>query len=122
MSNPYLTRFFATKRRLKIGLVIAGAASGVVVGAALTELGKIMAGAPPATPANYEWNMAVFGLMSAVASPVITWSVLREVPLRRAVLEPVLAGVGGQLSVCFSAQVSHFSSSHLLELPQRLRD
>ena len=95
MSNPYLNRFFATRRRLKVGLVITGAASGAILGAALTVLGKIVADAPPATLVDYEWNMVVFGLISAVIAPVVTWSALRDVPLWRAVLEPLVVGVAG---------------------------
>jgi len=56
-SNPYLKRFFATRRRLKVGLVIAGAVSGAIVGAAITVLGRIVAGAPPATLMNYVINL-----------------------------------------------------------------
>ena len=87
--------YFATRRRLKLGLVIAGAVGGAIIGAALTVLGKIVGGAPPATLANYEWNMATFGVIGAVVSPVVTWSALRRVPLWRAVTEPLVAGVAG---------------------------
>jgi hypothetical protein len=88
-----MSRFFATRKRLTAGLVIAGAAGGAIAGAALTVLGKLVAGAPPATLANYAWNMAAFGLMGAVIGPVVTWSALRNVPLWRTVLEPLVAGV-----------------------------
>jgi hypothetical protein len=93
VSNPYLARYFATRRRLKVGLVIAGAIAGALGGAALTVLGKIVAGAPPATVPNYLWNMVSFGLIGAVLGPVITWSALRNVPLWRTVVEPLVAGV-----------------------------
>jgi hypothetical protein len=91
--NPYLARYFATRRHLKVGLTVAGAISGALAGAALTVLGKIVAGAPPATLSNYEWNMVAFGMIGAVLSPIITWSALRHVPLWRTVLEPLAAGV-----------------------------
>lgn len=39
--------------------------------------------------------MSGFGLMSAVIAPVVTWSALRDVPLWRAVLEPLVDGVAG---------------------------
>ena len=93
--NRYMNQYFATRRRLKVGLVVAGAASGSIAGAALTVLGKIVAGAPPPTPANYAWNMAVFGVMAAVASPIVTWSALRRAPLWRTVVEPLAAGLAG---------------------------
>lgn len=92
-SNRYLTQYFATRRRLKVGLVIAGAFSGAIAGAALTFLGKVAAGAPPATLANYVWNMAAFGLIAAASSPIVTWSALRRVPLWRTVLEPLVGGI-----------------------------
>src|SRR5690606_7151662 len=87
----------AVKARITIGLVVAGATAGAVAGAALTPLGKLVAGAPPATLANYAWNMAAFGMMAAVVSPFVTWSALRRVPLWRTLVEPlvgILAGAG----------------------------
>jgi len=94
-SNPYLKRFFATRRRLKVGLVIAGAVSGAIVGAAITVLGRIVAGAPPATLMNFVINLCWFGLFGAIIGPIVTWSALRRVPLWRTVLEPLVAGVCG---------------------------
>src|ERR1035437_637422 len=93
--NPYLKRFFATRRRLKVGLVIAGAVSGAIVGAAITVLGKIVVGAPPATLMNYVINLYWCGLFGAIIGPIVTWSALRRVPLWRTVLEPPVAGVCG---------------------------
>ncbi len=87
----------ATSRRLTLGLTIAGAASGAIGGAVLTVLGKIVAGAPPATAANYLWNVALFGVVGAVFGPAITWGTLRHVPLWRTVVEPLAAGVGGAI-------------------------
>jgi hypothetical protein len=66
-SNPYLKRFFATRRRLKVGLVLASAVSGAIVGAATAVLGKIVAGASPATLMNYVINLCRFGLFGNVA-------------------------------------------------------
>lgn len=94
-SNPYLKRFFATRRRLEAGLVIAGAVGGAAVGAAITVLGKIAVGAPPATLPNYMVNICWFGLFGAVIGPIVTWSALRRVPLWRTVVEPLVAGIGG---------------------------
>jgi len=93
MSNRYLDEFYGTRRRLRIGLVITGAISGALGGAALTVLGKIVAGTPPATLPNYVWNMVVFGVIGAVLSPVVTWSALRNAPLWRTIYEPLLAGI-----------------------------
>jgi len=95
VSNPYLRRYLATRRRLKAGLIVAGACSGAIAGAALTVLGKVVAGAPPATLHNYLWNLRLFGLLAAATSPLVTWSALRRVPIWRTVLEPLVAGVAG---------------------------
>lgn len=87
--------FSAVKARIAAGLVLAGAAAGAVAGAVLTPLGKLVAGAPPATLTNYAWNMAVFGLMAAVVSPLVTWSALRRAPLWRTVVEPLAGALVG---------------------------
>jgi hypothetical protein len=87
--------YFATRRRLAIGLTVAGVLAGAIFGVALTVFGKIVAGAPPATFANYAWNAGVFGLMAGVVSPLVTWSVLRRAPLWRTVVEPLALSVAG---------------------------
>ncbi len=94
-SNPYLRRFFATRQRLKTGLVIAGLVSGAIVGAAATVLGKILAGAPPATLSNYLINMSWFAAFGVLIGPVVVWTALRRAPLWRTVLEPLVAGITG---------------------------
>ena len=93
-----MSAFLSVKTRLQIGFVLTGGTAGALAGAALTVLGKIVAGAPPATPANYAWNMAVFGLMAAVVSPLVTWSALRRVPLWRTVVEPLALGIAGAVT------------------------
>jgi hypothetical protein len=91
VSDPY----FATRSRLQLLLVAFGALAGAAVAIPLTALGKLVAGAPPATLSNYLWNMGVFGTMAAVVSPFVTWSALRRVPLWRTIVEPAVAGVAG---------------------------
>lgn len=88
-------RYFAARRRLKVGLVLAGTISGAIFGLALTVFGKLVAGAPPATAANYAWNAAVFGILAGIVSPVVTWSGLRRVPLWRTAAEPLALAIGG---------------------------
>lgn len=93
-------RNLAVQRRIAFGLTIAGFAAGAVFGAALTVLGKIVAGAPPPTLGNYLWNAAVFGGLAAVVSPVVSWAALRNVPLWRTIVEPLaLAVAGGAVGV-----------------------
>jgi hypothetical protein len=95
-----LDPFFAARRRLIAGLVVAGFIGGATFGLALTRLGKIIAEAPPATLGNYAWNAAVFGLMAAVVSPLVSWSFLRRVPLWRTIAEPLAyAAAGGATAV-----------------------
>ena len=91
---------FATRRWLTLGLTIGGALAGAAFGIVLTRLGKIVAGAPPATLANYAWNAAVFGVIAGVVSPLVSWAVLRRVPLWRTVVEPLAyAFAGGTAAV-----------------------
>jgi hypothetical protein len=85
----------STRRWLKVGLTIGGALSGAVFGIMLTRLGEIAAGAPPATLANYAWNAAVFGVMSGLISPLVSWAALRRVPLWRTFAEPLAYAVAG---------------------------
>lgn len=75
---PLLDPHFATRRHLKVGLVVVGALAGAAFGVALTILGKIVAGAPPATMSNYIWNAAVFGVvMLALPPAAIVASLIR---------------------------------------------
>lgn len=92
---PLIDPFFATRRWLKFGLTISGALAGGAFGLVLTRFGKIVSGGPPATLANYAWNAAVFGLLAAVVSPLVSWSALRRVPLWRTVIEPLGYAVAG---------------------------
>ena len=88
-----------TRRWITAGLALGGALAGAAFGGALTVLGKIVTGAPPADLANYLWNAGVFGAIGACIAPAVTWSAFRHVPLWRTVAEPVAgallgAGVG----------------------------
>jgi hypothetical protein len=92
---------YATRRWLKVGLVVAGALAGAVFGVVLTRLGKIVAGAPPADFANYAWNAMVFGGMAAIVSPLVTWSALRRAPLWRTIVEPLGYAIAGGAAAVF---------------------
>ena len=97
---PLLDPYFATRRWLRVALIVSGTLAGAVFGVILTRLGKIVTGAPPATTVNYIWNAAVFGLLAGVLSPLITWSVLRRVPLWRTVVEPLVwASAAGMAAI-----------------------
>jgi hypothetical protein len=91
---------------LAVGLPVAGAVAGALFGIALTPLGKIIGGAPPAGFRNYAWNATVFGVMAAIVSPIVTFGALRRVPLWRTVAEPLtLAVVGGVVATVVGSGV-----------------
>jgi hypothetical protein len=89
----------ATRRWITAGLVSGGALAGAALGIALTPLGKLVAGAPPADTANYVRNAVAFAVMGACAGPAVTWLALRNSPFWRTIVEPLAgcivgAGVG----------------------------
>ncbi len=103
---PLFDPYFATRRHLKIGLVVAGALAGVAFGVVLTRLGKLATGAPPADFANYVWNAVVFGAIAGIVSPTITWSALQRAPLWRTIAEPlVCATAAGAAAVILGIPV-----------------
>ena len=109
---PFFNSHFATRRWLKFALAIGGACAGAVFGLVLTRFGKIVAGAPPGTLANYVWNAAVFGLLAGLFSPLVSWNALRRVPLWRTVIEPLGYAVAGGVAAVLAG-----SGVLLLALP-----
>ncbi|MDT8369665.1 MAG: hypothetical protein RQ745_10695 [Longimicrobiales bacterium] len=93
--EKYLDPARTTRRVITMGLMLGGAVAGAVVGVAITPLGKIVAGAPPAEMANLIWNAAAFGVMGACAAPLVAWSALRRVPLWRTIAEPLAGAIAG---------------------------
>jgi hypothetical protein len=93
--DRYVDPARGTRVWITLGLTASGAVAGALFGLALTVLGKIVAGAPPADAANYLWNAGVFSVFGAVLTPAVTWSALRDVPLWRALSEPVAGSVAG---------------------------
>jgi|CXWL01.1.fsa_nt_gi hypothetical protein len=81
--------------RINLLLAILGAVVGALASIPLTWVGKLIAGAPPATFVNYLWNMRAFSFIGAMFGPVLAWSSLRIVPLWRAALEPAIGAVIG---------------------------
>ena len=84
-----------TRWQITALLVVGGALVGALVGLALTVLGKIVAGAPPATAANHLWNATAFAVLGALLAPTVTWASLRHVALWRALVEPLAGAVLG---------------------------
>lgn len=94
-SGSLLAPYSSARIWLKVSLVVSGALAGTVFGLALTKLGKVIAGAPQATLENYLWNAAVFGALAGLVSPLVSWWLLRRVPLWRTVAEPLAYAVAG---------------------------
>jgi len=83
---------------IKLAVCLLSAIAGALVSIPITWLGKVVAAAPPATMANYIWNMWALGLIGAVVGPLVMWSALPRVPLWRAVVQPMVACVLGALA------------------------
>lgn len=81
--------------RVTLLLMALGAVMGALAAIPLTMIGKVIAGADPATFANYLWNARAFGIMGALTGPLIAWAWLRRVPLWRAALQPTVGGLLG---------------------------
>src|SRR5690348_11193343 len=92
---PFFDPIYSTRRWLTVGLTVSGMVAGAAFGLVLTRLGKLVAGAPPATIGNYVWNATVFGVLAGIVSPIVSWSALRRVPLWRTVAEPLAYAVAG---------------------------
>ncbi|MEP6834047.1 MAG: hypothetical protein ABJB74_11660 [Gemmatimonas sp.] len=93
-------------RTLRVNVLLAsmGAVCGAVASLPITALGKLIAGAPPASTSTYLWNMGVLAALAAIGSPFLTWSALRRVPLWRAVTEPGIGAVaGGAIALAIGA-------------------
>jgi hypothetical protein len=87
-----------SKWPIVISVCLLGGMAGALVSIPITWLGKVVTGAPPATMANYVWNMRAFGIMGAVIGPAVMISALPRVPLWRAVTAPMVACVLGALT------------------------
>jgi hypothetical protein len=85
--------------RVTLFLAAIGAISGAIAAVILTWLGNVLSGAPEAPgTVVYWWNVRIFAVLGAIFSPILAWSLLRRVPLWRAVAEPALGGVVGTVA------------------------
>jgi hypothetical protein len=87
-------------RRLQVTALLS--ASGAVVGAAtavaLSFLATNVAQATmPAGRVEYYFGPLGFAIVGAVGTPLLTWLLMRRVPLWRAIGEPAIGGVFGTL-------------------------
>lgn len=94
----------ALSTRLRITGILAGMGGlfGAAGGAVLTFLGNLISGYPVAPGLEvYLNNAGILGAIGAVSGPTVAWSLLRRVPLWRALAEPaavaLVAGIGSML-------------------------
>lgn len=123
------TRPSSVRLRIVLALMLGSACAGAVAGAVLTPLGKLVAGAPPATAANYAWNMVAFGVLAVVVSPLVTWASLRRVPLWRTFVEPLTGALlGAALALALGSAIAFLLLTPaglvaaMVRLAQRYRD
>lgn len=85
------------------GLAVAGAVAGGVVANVVLATALAVTQGPPAVfrdPLVYLVGGVVGGVCGLVSGPVAAWTLLRRVPLGRAILEPsVAAAIGGALGL-----------------------
>jgi len=83
----------STRFNISAALSGLGAVGGGFVGGALTALGGLIAQAPPRPLWVYAWNAGAFAALGAVVAPFMVWTMLRDVPLWRAIAEPAVVGL-----------------------------
>ena len=90
----------AAGRRLQVSAVLAafGAVAGAVAAVTLSYLGtKVAQAFEPNGRVYYQWAAGQFAIIGAIGTPLLAWSLMRRVPLWRAVGEPALGGILGTL-------------------------
>lgn len=94
----------ATRLKITATLAVIGGVSGGVAGTILTYLGNVISGySVSPTLGIYTWNAGIIGALGATLGPPLAWSMLRAVPLWRALVEPAAAAlVGSVLAMIFS--------------------
>jgi MFS family permease len=93
-----------TKLKITGVLGVIGGVCGGVAGAILTYLGNAISGYPiPPTLGIYAWNSGIIAAIGATLGPPVAWSMLRTVPLWRALAEPAAAAlVASVLAMLFA--------------------
>ena len=79
-------------------LALSGGAVGALTAIVLSILGTVVANATlPSGHVEYHFGPLGFALAGAVGTPVLSWLLMRRVPLWRAVAEPAVGGILGTL-------------------------
>jgi hypothetical protein len=97
-----------TRARVTALLAASGAAVGAVTSVALSFLATVVAQATlPSGHVQYHYGPLEFALVGAIGTPLISWLLMRRVPLWRAVTEPAVGGVLGTLVALASIPLIH---------------
>src|SRR5437870_1474322 len=97
-----------TRARVTALLAASGAAVGAVTSVALSFLATVVAQATlPSGHVEYHYGALEFALVGAIGTPLISWILMRRVPLWRAVTEPAVGGVLGTLVALASIPLIH---------------
>ena len=101
MADDSLEGFTSAKLRVTALLSGLGGLAGAAAGTVLTYLGNVISGYPvPPSFGIYLWNSVFIAAVGAVVGPPLAWSMLRAVPVWRAVCETSAAGLAaGVLSM-----------------------
>ena len=84
----------ATRLKITSTLAAIGGVCGAVAGMVLTYVGNVISGYPVLPAAEiYAWNAGIIAAIGATLGPPMAWTLLRAVPLWRALAEPAAAAV-----------------------------
>ena len=86
------------RARVTAFLALSGGAVGALTAIALSFLGTVVANATlPSGHVEYHFGPLGFALAGAIGTPMISWLLMRRVPLWRAIAEPAVGGILGTL-------------------------
>ena len=97
-------------RRLQVTALLSagGAVVGALTAVALSSLATVVANATtPVGHVEYHYGSAGFAIVGAIGTPVLTWLLMRRVPLWRAIFEPAIGGVFGTLLALSTIPLFH---------------
>ena len=93
-----LSPSLGSRVRVTAFLALSGAVVGALTATALSFLGTVVANATlPSGHVAYHYGPIGFALAGAIGTPLISWLLMRRVPLWRAITEPAIGGILGTL-------------------------
>jgi hypothetical protein len=90
----------ALSRRLQVTGLLAGCGAlvGALTAVGLSFLATVVAQAlTPTGRVEYFYSPTQFAILGAIGTPLLAWSLMRRVPLWRAISEPAIGGIIGTL-------------------------